>query len=116
MLAKGNHVQVTKVDSITDVEPSNSRDLNPASPYEQHGVNTGYQVRGEIAREPVLGRGFSLLRSERNGIGAVGFFNTSPIVKIHSTGSDDKYFLSTANSIYLVEILDDSINNSDSGT
>jgi hypothetical protein len=59
-----------------------------------------YRNKGVVWHEPVVGERFMLIRSERDGVEALGFFTTSSIVEIVDKpyGCD----LHTENSIYRV--------------
>ncbi len=82
--------------------------------YDQHGVKNGYEVIGEVARDTQVGLPFAMLRHVRNGVGAIGFFNTSAVKEIKEVNG--KTFLSTENSIYLVEAACDDTTKNQTGT
>lgn len=108
MLSKDLQVKVTKVSSLKDPYPHNVKELDPEGPYEQYGVNDGYTIQGTIIRDTDVGDRLAVLRTNRNGITALGVFNTSPVQSIMPGPEEGKFFVSTENSVYLVEkVVDD---------
>lgn len=60
-----------------------------------------YWIEGDMDEKPTIGKHVSAMRSIRNGVKCLGFFRTSPVVKVKGN------IFETANSIYEVEYLKD---------
>lgn len=65
------------------------------------GLYDGYYVIGQLLDDVTAGHPIKVIRFERNGIKAIGYFNTSPIQEIRNN------FCYTLNSIYEVEELNE---------
>ena len=92
-------IRITKIN--TSLNPS-----FPSQPIEEHTpgiLNLGfslpveYYVEGTMDDPPVVGKPFTMVRTNRNGIEASGVFATSRVVKITEDGFE------TMNSIYKIE-------------
>jgi hypothetical protein len=66
-------------------------------PDEVVDINEGYTVTGELISPIEVGEPIYILRSERNGVKALGAFNTSVVQSIEGN------LIKTQNSIYKLE-------------
>ncbi len=65
-----------------------------------HPIGIGYHVRGYASALPVVSESWFLLRFERNGVAAVGMFQTSPVVAVIHDSAAQTLIIHTANSVY----------------
>lgn len=67
-----------------------------------HPIFTGYTIRGFARALPVAGERFAVLRTERNGVAALGVFSTSAVQSVEETAEKGVLWVHTANSAYRV--------------
>lgn len=94
-------VKVTKLSSLPNRPVGELIATNEA---ESRRIDPGYWLKGISERLPQVGQPFYVERHERNGVKALGQFNTSPIQAIQPN-DDGTLVIRTENSTYLVETL-----------
>lgn len=71
-------------------------------------IVTGHKVKGYLSAVPKVGAPLCLLRTERNGVEALGIFQTSPITKMESARVFKSARVFTeSGSVYLLELQED---------
>lgn len=97
------HIRLTKVTRLPD-RPDG--DLLPADSHTERGaIVEGYTIKGFYSEPPAIGKRFYVDRYERNGIKVEGEFSTSPVWDVEVKG--DKTAITTQNSIYLMETIEE---------
>lgn len=76
------------------------KDYHPGSLGNTKSPPAGYALSGWLLEPIKIGRPVRLLRVERNGVAALGYFETTPVAGLTSGGFETK------NSIYQVDWVD----------
>lgn len=98
-------IKLTKIDISDNPESPTSTDkTKQAQDLGNYSPWISYEIIGETKTLPQLDKSFDVLRHERNGVEAFGYFHTSPVKKLDKI-DESTYLVETLNSKYKLEIL-----------
>lgn len=105
-MKKDDYVLVEKLEATPDAlfKPAEFDDWIPGGLNIGKGVPVGWTVEGTIVNDIVPGKMATVLRTKRNGIAALGIWETSVVKQVIGD------MILTQNSIYRVTKLDRSLN------
>lgn len=98
-------IKLTKIDISDDPESPTSTDkTKQAQDLGNYSPWISYEILGETKTLPQFDKPFEVLRHERNGVAAFGYFHTSPVKNLDKIDGST-YLVETLNSKYKLEIL-----------
>ena len=94
-------IRIEKISAVETGLPANPRHLHVdgQAQDETYSLPLEYTIEGELVREILEGKSVVVVRDTRNGVQALGMFNTSPVTKV----TEDQFY--TQNSVYNYKFL-----------